>query len=110
MEASKNYFPLPNKHRKIEKIPYAEILYLEAKINYTLIHLQSGKVKVSPRTMLFHLKNSLDESFLRIHRAFCVNKFYIESYDKNLSADILQIKGGVQLAVSRRRKIVLLNN
>ena len=110
METSKTYFSLPNKHRKIEKIPYSEILYLEAKMNYTLIHLENGKVKISTKTMLFHLNNNLNESFLRIHRTFCVNKSHIESYDKELNANVLQVKGGTQLAVSRRKMRVLQNN
>jgi DNA-binding LytR/AlgR family response regulator len=101
---------LPNKHRKFEKIPYSEILYLEGNINYTLIHLQSGKVKISPRTLLFHVNNSLNESFIRIHRAFCVNKDYIQDYNEKENANVLLLKSGIQLAVSRRKRSVLLEN
>jgi DNA-binding LytR/AlgR family response regulator len=103
-------FLLPNKHRKFEKIPYSEILYLEGNINYTLIHLQSGKVKISPRTLLFHINNSLNESFIRIHRAFCVNKNYIQDYNEKENANFLLLKSGTQLAVSRRKRSVLLEN
>lgn len=101
---------LPNKHRKFEKIPYSEILYLEGNINYTLIHLQSGKVKISPRTLLFHVNNSLNESFIRIHRAFCVNKDYIQDYNEKENANVLLLKSGIQLAVSRRKRSALLEN
>jgi DNA-binding LytR/AlgR family response regulator len=103
-----SYFLLPNKHRKFEKIPYSEILYLEGNINYTLIHLKGGQVKLSPRTLLFHVNNSLNESFIRIHRAFCVNKEHIENYDEKKSANVLLLKSGVQLAVSRRKRHALL--
>ena len=102
------YFMLPNRNRKSEKIPYSEILYLEASTNYTLIHLQCGKVKVSPKTLLFHIKNSLNNSFIRIHRAFCVNRDYIQNYDEKENANILLLRGGIELAVSRRKKRVLL--
>jgi DNA-binding LytR/AlgR family response regulator len=104
------YFMLPNRHRKSEKIPYSEILYLEASVNYTLIHLQGGKVKVSPKTLLFHVNNSLNESFIRIHRTFCVNRNYIQNYDEKNEANILQLMGGIELAVSRRKKRFLLKN
>ena len=77
-------------------------------INYTLIHLKGGQVKLSPRTLLFHVNNSLNESFVRIHRAFCVNKEYIEDYDEKVNASVLLLKSGVQLAVSRRKRYVLL--
>lgn len=101
---------LPNKHRKFERIPYSEILYLEGNINYTLIHLQGGKVKISPRTLLFHINNSLNESFIRIHRAFCVNKDYIQDYNEKENANVLLLKSGIQLAVSRRKRNVLLES
>lgn len=103
-----SYFLLPNKHRKVEKIPYSEILYLEGNINYTLIHLKGGQVKLSPRTLLFHVNNSLNESFIRIHRAFCVNKEHIEYYDEKENAHFLLLKSGTQLAVSRRKRHALL--
>lgn len=102
------YFLLPNKHRKFEKIPFSEILYLQGNINYTLIHLQSGKVKISPRTLRFHVNNSLDDNFIRIHRAFCVNRNYIQSYDEKESANFLLLTSGIKLSVSRRKKRELL--
>ncbi len=102
------FFQLPKRNRKIETIPYSDILYLEGDINYTIIHLQNGKIKVSPRTLLFHINNSLDEGFIRIHRAFCVNKLYIQSYDRNEAPDYLWLTGGVKLSVSRRKQKELL--
>ena len=97
------HFLLPNRNKQTEKIRYSDILYLEGNINYTIIHLQNGKIKISPRTLLFHINNSLDDSFIRIHRAFCVNRSYIQTYD----AESLVLAGGVRLAVARRRKRVL---
>lgn len=103
------YFMLPNRNRKSEKILYSDILYLEASINYTLIHLHNGKVKVSPKTLLFHVNNSLNKSFIRIHRTFCVNREYIQNYDKKQKANILLMKGGIELTVSRRKQRTLFN-
>ncbi len=103
------YFQLPQRNRKIERIAYSEIVYLEGDINYTLIHLQNGKVKVSPRTLLFHINNSLDESFVRIHRAFCVNKLYIQVYDEKQTPESIMLEGGIELTVSRRKKKALQN-
>ncbi len=102
------FFPLPNKHRKIEKIQYSDILYLEGNINYTLIHLQNGKVKISPRTLRYHITNTLNETFIRIHRAFCVNKSHIQDYDQKLSPEFLMLTSGIKLSVSRRKKKNLL--
>ena len=107
MQTDQTYFPLPHRTRKILKIHYSDILYLEGSKNYTIIHLQSGKVKISPRTLLFHVNNSVDDSFIRIHRAFCVNKFFIKQYDPKLSPEFLLLEGDIQLAVSRRKKKAL---
>ena len=103
-----SYFMLPNRHRKSEKIPYSDILYLEAATNYTLIHLQNGMVKVSTKTLLFHVNNSLNESFVRIHRAFCINRDYIQNYNQKENANMLYLRGGIELTVSRRKKRALL--
>lgn len=102
MESSNTYFPLPHRKGKPQKIQYSDILYLEGSINYTLIHLQNGKVMVSPRTLLYHIQQSLNDSFIRIHRAFCVNTQYIKGV-VNDDANYLLLEGNVKLAISRRR-------
>ena len=98
-------FRLATLRRKFLKIPYRDILYLEGRINYTLIHLSNGNIKLSPRTLLYHVQNSLDDSFIRIHRAFCVNKLHIEStvMEEKFKAHV-QLDNGKQLAISRRRR------
>lgn len=106
MEQNYPFFVI-NKKRKFDKIPYAEIIYLEGKINYTLVHLKSGKTKLSARTLKFHIEHSLNDSFWRIHRSFCVNSKYIEQYDEELNQGFLLLKSGAKLAVSRRMKHVL---
>ena len=107
MNLLNSYLLLPHRTGKPQKIQFSDILYLEGIINYTLIHLQDGKVKLSPRTLLFHINNSLDESFIRIHRTYCVNKQFIQDYDYKLNPKYLLLKGGVSLKVSRRKNKVL---
>jgi two-component system, LytTR family, response regulator len=102
------YLLLPNKNRKLVKIPHADILYLEGNGNYTSIHLQDGTVQLSTKTMLFHINNCLNENFLRIHRAFCVNKVHIQNFNKKENVDSLFLKGGIQIAISRRKRRDLL--
>ena len=110
MNTSANSFlRLRTQKRKTLKIRFQDIIYLEGNINYTLIHLADGNVKLSPRTLLYHVRNSLNDSFLRIHRAFCVNKDYIQSSSvaKQGGSSHIQLTNGLQLAVARRRKKVL---
>ena len=98
------YFSLPHRTGKTQKIQFSEIVYLEGSINYTLIHLTNGSIKISPRTLLFHINNSLNESFIRIHRSFCVNKHFIQSYEPDVNPDYLLLEGGFKLTFSRRKK------
>jgi DNA-binding LytR/AlgR family response regulator len=105
---NRRYLSLPNKNRRLVKIPHSDILYLEGNGNYTCIHLQDGTVKLSTKTMLFHINNCLNENFLRIHRTFCVNKSHIQNFNKKENVDSLFLKGGIQLAISRRKRMDLL--
>lgn len=100
------FFQLPNKHKRIDKIPFDDILYLEGNINYTLIHLQNGKVRLSPRTLLYHIQHSLNDSFVRVHRAFCVNKIHVKDLQPIDIKCVTHIflKNGTQLSVSRRKR------
>ena len=98
------FLTLPNKYRKSEKIPLSEIVYLEANLNYTIIHLKDGNVRLSAQTLLFHVNNYLDDSFIRIHRTFCVNKNHIMSFDKPQSPKYLLLNGGTKLTISRRQR------
>ena len=98
-------FRLATIRRKFLKIPYQDILYLEGKSNYTIIHLSNGNFKLSPRTLLYHVQNSVDDSFIRIHRAFCVNKLHIESTVlEERTKTHVQLDNGKKLAISRRRR------
>jgi DNA-binding LytR/AlgR family response regulator len=100
------YLSLTIGHKKAEKIHYDEILYLEGSINYTIIHLRNGKSKVSARTLAFHV-SSLNDSFIRIHRSYCVNTIYVTDYTLRKSTSCLWLEGGIQLQIARRRKRLL---
>ncbi|MCU0471326.1 MAG: LytTR family transcriptional regulator DNA-binding domain-containing protein [Arcicella sp.] len=100
------FFLLPNKHKRKDKIPFDDILYLQGNINYTLIHLHNGKIKLSPRTLLYHIQHSLNDSFIRIHRAYIVNKKHIKDTEISDIKHVrhLFLKDGTQLSVSRRKR------
>ena len=100
------FFLLPNKHKRKDKILFDDILYLQGNVNYTLIHLYNGKVKISPRTLLYHIQHSLNDSFVRIHRAYCVNKRHVKDTQELDIKHIthLFLKDETQLPVSRRKR------
>ena len=103
MRTLNTYFPLANRSGGVKKIQFSDILYLEGSVNYTLIHLANGKVMVSSRTLLFHIEQTLDDSFIRIHRAYCVNRQYVKSVVKDYDTKYVLMEGGVRLSISRRK-------
>jgi len=59
-----------------------EILYLEASGNYTILHLEDNK-SLSTRVPIAEMLNLLPaKSFIRVHRAFIINRDKINKFDK----------------------------
>jgi DNA-binding LytR/AlgR family response regulator len=54
--------------------------------------------------MLYHIKYFLDESFIRIHRSYCVNKKWVVGFDYPKYPEALVLIDGQELAISRRKK------
>ncbi len=97
------YLILANR-KSHEFISYSDILYLESDLNYTKIHLQNGVTKLSSRTMGYHIQHFLDDTFIRIHRSYCVNKNHITSFDYPKDPEYLILVSGKELSISRRKK------
>lgn len=64
------------------KTQVEEILYLEASGNYTILHLENNK-SLSTRVPIAEMLNLLPEkSFIRVHRAFIINRDKVNKFDK----------------------------
>ncbi len=87
-----NYLQLPQKGSSALSINFSDIIYLEGDSNYTVFHMVGGSKITSSRTMLFHIQNYLNEGFLRIHKAYCVNRDFIKSYDTTTTLSIFFYK------------------
>lgn len=80
-----------------------EVLYFEGDINYTYIHLTSGKHKLLSKTLL-SIENQVDAAhFIRISRKHIVNKKFIAKMGRSF----VVLTNGKILTVSRRRRGVL---
>lgn len=82
-----------------------EVLYFEGKINYTYIHLTSGKPKMLARTLLLVEGKVGKESFARISRKHLVNRKFITE----IGLDYVVLCNKLTLSISRRRKQEFLN-
>jgi two-component system LytT family response regulator len=81
-----------------------EIICLEAKGNYTLIHFKGGRKQLVCRT-LRDMEDMLynDRRFARIHRSHTVNLDYLQKYIKGKGGYVI-LEGGMNISVSSGRK------
>jgi DNA-binding LytR/AlgR family response regulator len=85
------------KANKFIKINFEEINYINADGNYVLFHLDN--VKYIIRKSLSNTMETLpDDTFIRVHRAYAVNKYNIQEYDKLKS--ILKVRD-IEIPVGR---------
>ncbi|MBA4850566.1 LytTR family DNA-binding domain-containing protein [Emticicia sp. BO119] len=80
-----------------------EIVYLEAQINYTILHLKNGRKIVSSTTLKYHQADSCLDGFLRVHRSYLINPDFIKNIVRERTKTIAQLLDGRELEVSRRR-------
>lgn len=80
-----------------------EVLYFEGQINYTHIHLTSGKPKMLARTLLLVEEKVGKESFVRISRKHLVNRKFITE----IGIDYVVLNNKMMLPISRRRRGIL---
>ncbi|MEM6700496.1 MAG: LytTR family transcriptional regulator DNA-binding domain-containing protein, partial [Bacteroidota bacterium] len=90
-------------NRRIHQVELASILYVESVGDYVKFVLENEK-ELKSKMKISHLAEELPVYFIRIHRAFLVNRNKIEQYSREkLYAD------GIELPISRTyRKQVLL--
>ena len=94
---AKIYFPRQRKY-----VPLEEIIMLEGVVNYTILHLRSGRKMLIPRTLkLFEIILG-NYDFLRTHRGFMINCGHLQSVDSEGITMILT--NNLHASISRRRK------
>ncbi len=72
-------------NRKIAKIPYNDIIYIESLSDYIKVITTNGEI--ISKEKISNLENRLPELFLRIHRSFIVNTDKI----RNISSDKIEV-------------------
>jgi two-component system LytT family response regulator len=87
----------------LQFIEVADIIYLEAKSNYTEIYMQNGP-KLTVSKTLKEFDELLPSSFfIRIHHSHLINKNHIIKYLKGEGGQVV-MRNGATLDVARRKK------
>jgi two-component system LytT family response regulator len=98
---------------KIEKITVAEqfgfrmvkvadIMYLQADSNYTIIHLSGLNKIVATRTMSDFEKLLDPPAFFRIHKSTIINMNHLRAYS-SYEGNFAELNDGTRLSISRRK-------
>ena len=87
-------------------IKTASITKLQAKGNFTEVHLTDGTFKLICK-FLKHFDELLDAPFMRIHRSFIINLNFIKSYSKS-AGGFVTLQDGSEIEVSATYKDQLL--
>mgnify|MGYP000109067784 CR=1 FL=1 len=69
-------------NRKLARIPYRNIEYIESLADYIQVHTSDGQ-EIKSKTKISSVEKNLPDSFLRIHRSFIVNTKKITGYNSN---------------------------
>lgn len=97
IKSADDFFFVKNKdeHLKIVKINYAEVVAVESKQNYVLIHTLSKKVLTyMSLTEISKILNQL-QNFVQFQRSFIIGKEHIDSIDGNT----IRMVNGLQITV-----------
>ena len=83
-------------------IRVADIMYLQADSNYTILHL-SGLNKIVATRSLCDFEKLLDlPSFFRIHKSTIINMNFLRAYS-SYEGNFAELNDGTQLSISRRK-------
>ncbi|MBS1569016.1 MAG: response regulator transcription factor [Bacteroidetes bacterium] len=82
-------------------IPPSEVVWCEADVNYTNLHLADERRFVSARTLKDYEDMLTPLGFLRTHRSYLVNRRHIDHLDK---AGFVVLRNGRKVEVASRRR------
>jgi two-component system, LytTR family, response regulator LytT len=89
---------LVRSERKIKRILYESILYIESMSDYIIIHTEEGG-RILSLERISRIETRLPGNFIRVHRSFIVNKDKLESF----TSESVTL-GGMIIPVSRTYK------
>lgn len=92
-----------NSKQSVEFLDPAEIIYLESRSNYTLIHLSHAEPILTPKTLRdFDQQLCNNQQFMRVHNSFVVNLHKVLRYIKDQDMIVMVNQEKVPLSKSRK--------
>jgi DNA-binding LytR/AlgR family response regulator len=89
--------------RKMVRVGFSDVLFMESLGDYIKIHLMGGKTLVTRDSITSITASLPPDEFLRVHRSFVVNRHHIDSY----TSDTIGIgKHEIPISRSFREEVV----
>ncbi len=102
-QTSEDSYMVANSGGTVRRIPYKDIIYLEAQNK--LLRVCTAHQAITVRASLNNLAETLPEDFMRCHRSYIVNKTCLESF--NAPEMTACLTSGEQIPVSRSYKEIV---
>lgn len=84
-------------------LPLADILYCEAKNNYTQFHLSNNQKIISSYTLKQYHEMLTDQAFFRANRSFLVNLNHVKMYKKS-DGGLIVMNNDMEIELSQQQK------
>jgi DNA-binding LytR/AlgR family response regulator len=91
------------------RLPFADLMFLQASGNYSWLHWKDGKRVLLPRTLKYYVPKLPSDLFVRAHRSCIINVYYIERMQPTYPdrGGVIHLRSGDVLPVSRRRWVAI---
>ncbi|MEO1516009.1 MAG: LytTR family DNA-binding domain-containing protein [Bacteroidota bacterium] len=91
-------------HKKYIIVPFANIISIEARGNYTVFHLENKETHTVAHSLSYYEELLPTNVFFRIHKSYIVNCTKVEGYDPGRAGKV-HLKNGSSLDIAARRKV-----
>ena len=86
-----------------------DIIYCKSEGSYSQIYFEDGKSSTSAKKLKDLEAILPDDLFVRVHHSYIVNLMYVSKFF-NEEVKEIEMKNGVRVLVSRRKKVLFLSN
>lgn len=80
-----------------------DIIYMEASSNYTKFYMANNNKHTVSKSLKEFEKILSNETFIRIHHSFIINKKFVEKYIRGEGGQVV-LNGNITLDISKRKK------
>jgi two-component system, LytTR family, response regulator len=91
----------------LQVVPVKEIVYGEAKGNYTHLVFENGAIVCASKPIHEYEALLADCGFIRIHKSYLINIMHVKEYRRGIGGSVI-LSNNFEAEVSRRKKEVLI--